>query len=364
MNDLPGPMLHMSGDGRSVLQANAAGRAWLGCPAGPPPWSDPPADVRAFVERAREAGQASGPLTRLVDGEPEIWAIEVQPQGTGWKVWAMHLPWWSALERSREQARQDQRELIVREVHHRIKNNLQALAGLLGRLAREHPALQPPLQRAVSQVRSWALVYGLQGGLEAAGQTPDEAGLGGVDLEALLRQVATSVSELFGTPFEWRGPGEPAPAPALAPSAVEPSWRAQLWSHLDTPAAQACGPSAWRLAQSDATSVALCLNELLVNASKHSEPAGATVRVDLRLEASGLQIEIRNRGTLTGTAAAQPGLSQGLSLVRALLPRRGARFELVAQEPWVCARLHFGPPCVWRGAPAPTQSPQRPDVLR
>jgi two-component sensor histidine kinase len=44
-----------------------------------------------------------------------------------------------AAEQARLQAAIAQREVLVREVHHRIKNNLQGVAGLLQQNAARHP---------------------------------------------------------------------------------------------------------------------------------------------------------------------------------------------------------------------------------
>ncbi|MFX6277420.1 histidine kinase dimerization/phosphoacceptor domain -containing protein, partial [Acinetobacter baumannii] len=69
-----------------------------------------------------------------------------------------------AAEQARLQAAISQRELLVREVHHRIKNNLQGVAGLLQQIAVRRPEVAPVLKEAVGQVQAIAQVYGLQVG--------------------------------------------------------------------------------------------------------------------------------------------------------------------------------------------------------
>src|SRR6185295_6136732 len=56
-----------------------------------------------------------------------------------------------------------QRDALVREVHHRIKNNLQGVAGLLRQKIRKFPAVAPGIEEAIVQLQTVAVVYGLQG---------------------------------------------------------------------------------------------------------------------------------------------------------------------------------------------------------
>ena len=69
-----------------------------------------------------------------------------------------------AAEQARLQAAIAQREVLVREVHHRIKNNLQGVAGLLQQNAARRPEMADILSEAVGQVQAIAQVYGLQVG--------------------------------------------------------------------------------------------------------------------------------------------------------------------------------------------------------
>ncbi|MCZ2406519.1 MAG: MASE1 domain-containing protein, partial [Burkholderiales bacterium] len=56
-----------------------------------------------------------------------------------------------------------QRHALVREVHHRIKNNLQGIVGMLRTLDRQHPQLRGAIQQVVDQIQSIAAIHGLQG---------------------------------------------------------------------------------------------------------------------------------------------------------------------------------------------------------
>ena len=92
-----------------------------------------------------------------------------------------------AAEQARLQAAIAQREVLVREVHHRIKNNLQGVAGLLQQNAARHPELAAVLSEAVGQVQAIAQVYGLQVGAS-----------GPLEVAGLLRAIAASVQRTFG----------------------------------------------------------------------------------------------------------------------------------------------------------------------
>src|SRR5262249_54124828 len=54
-----------------------------------------------------------------------------------------------------------QRDALVREVHHRIKNHLQGIAGLLRNRLRDDPAARETIEAAIAQLQSVAAVYGL-----------------------------------------------------------------------------------------------------------------------------------------------------------------------------------------------------------
>ena len=76
--------------------------------------------------------------------------------------------------------------MLVREVHHRIKNNLQGVAGLLQQNAARHPEVAAVLSEAVGQVQAIAQVYGLQvgagGPLRVAGLLAGDRAVGAAHL--------------------------------------------------------------------------------------------------------------------------------------------------------------------------------------
>lgn len=206
-------------------------------------------------------------------------------------------------QRAAEQARFDaaiaQREMLVKEVHHRIKNNLQGVAGLLQQTAARHPEVHGVLSEAIGQVQAIAQVYGLQ------------VGAGGpLQLAGVLRAIAGSVQRTFGHAIEVAADGR------------------------------------WELPEAESIPVALTLNELLTNAVKHGGSAPVTCRlVDAGDHAA---IAIANEGRLRDgfDLQAVPGGMVGLGLVRAMLPRRSAALALEQHGPQVVARVTLRPPSV------------------
>ena len=208
-----------------------------------------------------------------------------------------------AAERARLQAAIAQREVLVREVHHRIKNNLQGVAGLLQQNAVRHPEVAHVLSEAVGQVQAIAQVYGLQVGVS-----------GPLSVASLLRAIAQSVQRTFGRPISVEVEGE---VPHLLPEA-------------------------------ESIPIALTVNELLTNAIKHGQ--GGSVRCTLQAEGDAVRVVIAGQATLTpgfDLAQVRGGVS-GLGLVRALLPRRSATLSLQQEGDDVVATIELRPPSVRR----------------
>jgi len=217
-------------------------------------------------------------------------------------------------QRAEAQARFDaelaQREMLVKEVHHRIKNNLQGVAGLLQQNAARHPEVAGVLNESVGQVQAIAQVYGLQVGSS-----------GPLHALGVVEAIVLSVQRTFGCTVQVQAEGDDL-ARLLLPEA-------------------------------ESIPIALTLNELLTNAVKHA-PAAAPLQVRCRLQSVGeaLHVTIANRGRLHEgfDPARRPGGVSGLGLVRALLPRRSASFTLTQQGDEVHAEIVLSPPSVQRAA--------------
>jgi PAS domain S-box-containing protein len=199
-----------------------------------------------------------------------------------------------------------QRELLVREVHHRIKNNLQGVAGLLQQIATRRPEVAGVINEAVGQVHAIAQVYGLQVGSS-----------GPLRIHRVMESIIGSVQRMSGRSINSRVEG-----PTEA--------QAQQWS----------------LPEAESIPIALTLNELLTNAIKHSRDSEVTCT--LICGTDGVAVEIVNPGHLPPDFNLNqvPGGVSGLALVRALLPRRTASLTLTQRGDCVVCRVELQPPSV------------------
>lgn len=209
------------------------------------------------------------------------------------------------------EARQ-QRDALVRGVHHRIKNNLQSVASLLQRELGQFVDQNPRLATAISQVHAIAEVHGLQSA------DAEEA----IRLSDSVRNICKVVSDLSQRPLLLGIGAEQAACETI------------------------------RIESKEAVPVALVLNELILNAVKHSPAGSRDPTVSLRADGSGAQILLRN--AVTGAPrfdfASGAGLGAGLRLVRSLLPQRGAQLshELDA-EGFMLTSLKLAAPVVAMG---------------
>ncbi|MEJ5999990.1 PAS domain-containing sensor histidine kinase [Paucibacter soli] len=212
-----------------------------------------------------------------------------------------------AAEEARLEAAISQRELLVREVHHRIKNNLQGVAGLLQQIAARRPEVKAVISEAVGQVQAIAQVYGLQVGAS-----------GPLRVRKVVEAITGSVQRMFGREIRTEIAGELAGQ-----------------SHL------------WGLPEAESIPIALTLNELLTNAIKHSGEQGQ-VCCRLLCEQGHVAVEISNPGQLPEgfKLADVPGGVSGLGLVRALLPRRSAILSMENQGDQVVCTVQLYPPSV------------------
>ncbi len=198
-----------------------------------------------------------------------------------------------------------QRDVLVREVHHRIKNNLQGVAGLLQQTADARPDVADILSESATQIHAIAQVHGLQ--IRSSGTLP---------VLGVAQGIFSTLSNMFGVEVRF----EPPP------------------------------PDLWRfgLPENEAVPLALVINELGTNAIKHraTRQDGIMVRVTTRPD--GMELAIENPGTLKGGFdLAQISASvSGLGLVKALLPRRGARLTVERSGAVVATRLQLFPPAI------------------
>ena len=322
-----------------VLQVNQTAASFFGCPIEALmadgltacPSANKVQALRNWLQTAATDGERAQYEWRDGDGEIEgeagasavysqtqasVWDVRVAPLAAGAGVAAQMLLVASDVTEQRvaEQARLraaiDQRELLVREVHHRIKNNLQGVAGLLQQNALRHPEMAVVLSEAVGQVRAIAQVYGLQVGMT-----------GPLGVAELLRAIAQSVQLTFG----------------------------QTISVAQAEVGAAAGDLPHQLPEAEAIPVALVINELLTNAVKHGVGSGVRCALYAEGEAGAeIRVTIASRGRLpVGFSLGDvPGGVSGLGLVRALLPRRSAELRIEQRADDVVAEIRLRPPSV------------------
>lgn len=215
-----------------------------------------------------------------------------------------------------------QRDALVREVHHRIKNHLQGIAGLLRNKAADDPAATDTIEAAVAQLQSVAVVYGLQSELAESG----------VPLCRVLDAICSSAEGLSG-------------------ARVVRAFAADTGSI--------------RLAATEAVPVAVALNELVFNAIEHGVRRGRTPRIEVALteKKDGADIRIVNRGKLSARFDYSRGIGTGtgLDLVKTLLGPSGGKLQFGSREGRVEVNLSLRPPLVAarkRQAPAAESHPK------
>lgn len=217
-----------------------------------------------------------------------------------------------AAQEARFEAAITQREMLVKEVHHRIKNNLQGVAGLLQQIGTRKPEMASAISEVVGQVQAIAQVYGLQVGAS-----------GPLRVKGVLEAITGSVQRTFGRTIRLTVEGP---------------------SHL------------WALPEAESIPIALTVNELLTNAVKHSAAIDdpSAVHCSLHCSEAGILVGVANRGRLPPgfNIARFPGGVSGLGLARSLLPRRAASLTLEQQGDDVLATIELEPPAVMRLDPA------------
>ena len=191
----------------------------------------------------------------------------------------------------------EQRDVLVREVHHRIKNNLQGVVGLLRLHAADLPEMAGVIEVAISRIYSIAIIHGLQA------RTLSEE----VNLEELLRNIINASTCRMG-----------------------------YASELEHPVF---------LNREEAVPIALVLNELLTNACKHRSADSLPA---IRLNKSGgcTLVTIANPFDVKKTAVDD---GQGLSLVKSLLPRKSANLAVVREGNIYTVELKLSPPVTIAG---------------
>jgi two-component system, sensor histidine kinase PdtaS len=186
------------------------------------------------------------------------------------------------------------KELLLKEMHHRVKNNLQMLNSLLSIQSREisDPKAKDAVQSSRSRVHSIALIHQLLYAREDFRQ---------IDMRRFVDKLIGHCQQVYGLPE--RG--------IAIEAEVGPVF-------LDIDAA---------------TPIGLIINELIVNAIKHAFPHGRGGQIALCLgEKDGsLQLQVHDNGQGFQPTAEKPD-SFGLKLIHTLAQRMGAALDVASTD--------------------------------
>ncbi len=220
------------------------------------------------------------------------------------------------------------REATIREIHHRVKNNLQTVAALLRLQARRvsEPSARTALEEAVQRVGAIAVVHELLSrGFEEV-----------VDFDEVVDRLLGSVVDVAGHPRQGSaGPDADAVADTdtytdagaglpSAPVAGQPAHSSlgSLGSLGDATAVRVVRRGSFGQVPADvATPLAVVLTELAQNAVEHGLPGRrGLVEVAVSRNARELDVEVRDDGVGLPPGFELDALtSLGLSIVRTLV---------------------------------------------
>lgn len=206
------------------------------------------------------------------------------------------------------------KDATIREIHHRVKNNLQTVAALLRMQARRirSPEAKSALTEAVSRVAAIAVVH------ETLSQSYDEV----VDFD----EVADRVLKMLGSVALTRG---------------------------DAVAARREGTFG-QVPAEVATSLSLVITELCQNAMEHglANAYRGLVRVVPRKDSTSLKVEVIDDGKgLAENFSLEASRSLGLSIVSTLMADLGGTFRLENNDSGVGSRAVISLPLSGFAAP-------------
>ena len=200
-----------------------------------------------------------------------------------------------------------EKELLLKEVHHRVKNNLQVISSLLSLQAQElgDPGMIRLFQESQGRVHSLALIH------EQLYRSQD---LAQIDFAAYVQELVGHLAQGMGR------------------MAARVSFRFDLEpSLLPLDLAIPCG---------------MMINELVSNALEHAFPAGrsGSVRIAFRSQAADYELTVTDDGVglSEGRLAAHAG-SLGLKVVQALTRQIRGRLD-VQPPPGAGFTIHFSAP--------------------
>jgi two-component sensor histidine kinase len=199
-----------------------------------------------------------------------------------------------------------QKDTLLREVHHRIKNTLQGVMNLLQQHKNKQNFDRYVFEHAITQLYSVSLIHGING------ESSDDK----VELSNLVNLICVTAFNISG--FDY------TPSYSLSKS--------HIINTIDN----------------NTVAIALIINELIINAIKYTPDARINeIKVNVITLLDDAVIEIRNPGKSlpkdfdfkNGT-----GLGTGLTLIRSLLPKQGTEITIRQTAQEVVCHLILKPP--------------------
>ncbi len=191
----------------------------------------------------------------------------------------------------RYEAEIEENKVLLNEIHHRVKNNLQIIASLLRLQASEvnNEDLKNHFNEAVGRIRSMSMIH------EKMYQNENKAN---IDLVSYLESLAHEISSLFCSDCEME---------------------VNVHSEVD------------RVNMNILVSLSLIFNELVTNSIKHGfmERRSGAIELEIRIADEIVQMTYSDNGTWKD---AKGGITFGLDLIHTLTDQIDGTYELLKQE--------------------------------
>lgn len=177
-----------------------------------------------------------------------------------------------------------QRDTLLKEIHHRVKNNLQVTSSLIDMQARQFDdeAVRTAFKRTQQRLYAIGMVHDVLYG---------EQGVSIVDMRDYLTRLCKEIASANGTRER------------------------KITMTLDI--------SPISLMAEQATSLGLCVSEVLVNVFKHAFPASGGGEILVRLMEAMGQVELVIHDNGSGFGPSEGGKSLGMRLIRAFASQLG-----------------------------------------
>jgi PAS domain S-box-containing protein len=226
---------------------------------------------------------------------------------TGYFVISLDITQARVYQEERLHEERQLRDTLVREVHHRIKNSLQGVIGMMRLHTIRDPHAAGVIDHAVSQLMAIAAVFGLA----------SRRGTSQILLCDLVSQIARDVEQQLHRRIDV----------TLSPPIA----------HRGVALREAIGPN-----------TSLIINELIFNAVKHSSwcQGGNCVKVYVDRDDSGAAVRVINeRGSLPRGFDLESGigLGTGLGLIKALVAPEECELRITQENGAVLAELKLKP---------------------